>query len=147
MNILVATSQSQGAAPNDFCYTVEGELVWFPIPCDSPTCECKRAMSGLASHRATSTVRVVDRPDITFQELVDAIADSAETQGYQWLFDDVGQFARKQAEELTVVADGMGPAAVLERRDDYFLERLFCHELGWVALGAIHPPSHPESGT
>jgi len=147
MNILVATSQSQGAAPNDFCYTVEGELVWFPIPCDSPTCECKRAMSGLASHRATSTVRVVDRPDITFEELVDAIADSAETQGYQWLFDDVGQFARRQAEELTLVADCMGPTAVLERRNDFFLRRLFCHELGWVPFGAIHPPNRPESGT
>jgi hypothetical protein len=32
MKVLISTDQTQGWRANDFCWTVEGELVFFPPP-------------------------------------------------------------------------------------------------------------------
>jgi hypothetical protein len=56
MNALTATKQTQGWRDNDFCWTLEGELVFFPpIECGRGSiddgCGCRRSMAGLASQR------------------------------------------------------------------------------------------------
>jgi hypothetical protein len=68
MRVLVATKESQGTYPGDFSWTVEGELVRFPLAeCDcscSDRCGCKRSFAGFSSHRATTTAIVAERPDL-----------------------------------------------------------------------------------
>jgi hypothetical protein len=66
MNVLTASTQTHGWRDNDFCWTVEGELVVFPpIECGrgsiDDVCGCRRSMAGLVSHRATTTIEVTDR--------------------------------------------------------------------------------------
>jgi hypothetical protein len=151
MKVLVATSQSQGAAPDDFCFTIEGELVWFPPPCDrgakssAGDCGCRRSMGGLASHRATTTVITVSRPGLRFEDLVTAIADSIEAQGYHLTL-PCERVARDQAIELTKAANEMDPGTVLDRRGDYLCRRFFIDDVGWVALGAFGQPSDQSQG-
>ena len=39
MRVLVATSHTQGERPDDYCWTIEGELVRLPLlECDCPDC-------------------------------------------------------------------------------------------------------------
>lgn len=65
MKVLVATKQTQGRRPDDFSYTLAGELVrWPPVVCDCDDCGCARAMEGLASHRGTTTFTVAERADL-----------------------------------------------------------------------------------
>ena len=65
MKVLVATSHTQGQRPDDFCHTLEGELVRLPVVvCDCPDCGCERAVEGLASHKATTTFTIAERADL-----------------------------------------------------------------------------------
>ena len=65
MKVLIATNHTQGQRPDDFCDTLEGELVRLPaVVCDCPDCGCERAVEGLASHKATTTFTVADRTDL-----------------------------------------------------------------------------------
>jgi hypothetical protein len=65
MKVLVATEETQGRRPNDFCFTEEGELVLFGSECSRETidgpCGCRRSLVGVRSGMATTTVRVVER--------------------------------------------------------------------------------------
>ena len=72
MRALVATDQTD---PRDggFSYTVPGELLTAPPPCDKFGCGCRWSFNGLSSTVGTTLALVVDRPDIdpaTFAELV-----------------------------------------------------------------------------
>jgi hypothetical protein len=87
MKVLTATSQTQGWRENDFCWTVEGELVFFPqIECGRGTidddCGCRRSMAGLVSHRATTTMKVTERKDLNPDTYFTLIADGLESQRY-----------------------------------------------------------------
>lgn len=68
MKVLVATTRTQGDVADDFCWTVEGELVRIGSPCASDEaggsgrCGCGRAFEGLSSVRATTTAQVRDLP-------------------------------------------------------------------------------------
>src|SRR5688500_14089654 len=90
MRVLVATARTQGDGPGDYCHTVEGELVQFPMMecCNSAQCGCGRGFAGLASHRATTTALVADRPEIDRAELRQALADSVERGGWSGMFTD-----------------------------------------------------------
>jgi hypothetical protein len=135
MNVLVATADSQGAAADDFCWTIEGELVWFPPSCDdtSDECGCRRSFGGLASHRATTTAKIVHRDDLSFVEFARAILDSVVAQGYGPAA-DVRTLAIAQAVVLRGAAGKMEPGAVLERRDEFLRRRFHTDEFGWLAL-------------
>jgi len=68
VRVLVATAKTNGDVAGDFTCCVEGELVMIDEPCardrhdPDSGCGCARAFSGLASHRATTTACVADRP-------------------------------------------------------------------------------------
>lgn len=125
MKVLTATKKTQGWRDNDFCWAVEGELVVFPpIECSCGSvddgCGCHRAMAGLASHRATTTIEVRERKDLNHKTYFALVADGLEAQGYlrpnslrdpevrNWLVDVVG--------ELEISARVFPAGAVLERR-------------------------------
>src|SRR3990172_8245236 len=66
VKVLVATAETQGERSNDFCHTVEGELVTWPaLECSGESvdggCGCRRALCGVGSLKATTTAKVVER--------------------------------------------------------------------------------------
>lgn len=112
MKILVATALTQGMHPGDYHHCVEGELVWVQDPCDRDIrdsrmpCGCGRGFAGAASHRATTTARVVESV-LTRKELVMAFRTSLKDGGWpvDWA-DDVADdniFAAAQFPTGTVV--------------------------------------------
>lgn len=90
MKVLVATKEEQGAHEGDYCWTMEGELVAVgSLACvESDRCGCSRGFPGLASSRATTTAKVVDRPHITVDDLRGAVRDWLERDGWFDLLDD-----------------------------------------------------------
>lgn len=66
MKFLVATKEAQGRRKSDFFWCKEEEPVHFSFECDSDKdnidgrCGCRRSMSGLLSHKATTTMKVVN---------------------------------------------------------------------------------------
>ncbi len=78
MKVLVATHETQGTVPGDYCYTVDGELVTATTVecCEPDRCGCGRGFPGLASSRATTTAIVVERPELTDGDLETAVRDS-----------------------------------------------------------------------
>ena len=96
MLVLVATNELQGTSPDDYSFTVEGELVT-PLAAECASgerCGCDRGFPGLASGFATTTALVVDRPGVTEDDLRDAVFDWLDRTGWIELFE---QAARERA--------------------------------------------------
>lgn len=75
MKLLVSTKETQGKRTSDFSHADEGEPVYMGGgPCDRDKenidggCGCMRAMIGLKSQKATTTMKVI-QSDITLEEL------------------------------------------------------------------------------
>lgn len=70
MKLFVATRA--GAEDGDYSHTVEGELVRLPVTCDTPGCDCGRAMTGMASGQSTTTftIRDLDMTRDMYRELL-----------------------------------------------------------------------------
>lgn len=116
MNVLVATARTQGTGPGDFCWTVEGELVYLGPVCgrdrddpDDGGCGCGRAFAGLSSQRSTTTA-LVDL-DISRGDYLQAVAAGLDQAGWR------RQHAGETAEALLAVA-------VVEQRVDAVHERI-----------------------
>ncbi|NVI88242.1 hypothetical protein [Actinomadura sp. BRA 177] len=58
----LAAPPAPGDRPDDFAWTMPGELLTLPPVCDSPGCACERAFLGTASLRGSSTGIVIDVP-------------------------------------------------------------------------------------
>ena len=134
MKVLTATGQTQGWRDNDFCWTVENELVFFPpIECSRGTtddeCGCRRSMAGLVSRRATTTIRVADRVDLVPDIYFTLIADGLQSQGYvtEELMENpnVSDWVHDLTDELIYLAGRCPVGAVLERRGDFVVPRIF----------------------
>lgn len=132
MKILVATNDTQGQRDNDFCHAVEGELLVFPpMECDGEPvdgeCGCHRAMAGLASHRATTTIKVEDRTALDRDSYFCVIVDGLQQQGYvtEELMShvDVQEWLRELVDDLLGSAALFRSGTVLERRGDYLCVR------------------------
>lgn len=87
MRILVATHLTNGTAPGDYDFCVDGEIVYMQEPCgqdmrdpDGP-CGCGRGFAGTNSHHATSTAQVVES-DLPPADLREAIRSSLEAGGW-----------------------------------------------------------------
>lgn len=120
MKVFVATYDGQGGRPSDFSWTVEGELVSIPFECGTERddidgrCGCRRAMSGLASAKATTTFKVVEM-NITIADYEAAVAESNCRCG--WAEDaQVTPEVRREAAELLAYAHEFPVDRVLERR-------------------------------
>ena len=76
MLVLEATSNRQGERPGDYHWCNDGELAYSQgLDCSNPGCGCARGWAGFDSHRATTTVQVVDRPELTVHDLASALAE------------------------------------------------------------------------
>jgi hypothetical protein len=83
MLVLIATNELQGTAPDDYGFTVEGELVT-PVAAECASgerCGCNRGFPGLASGFATTTAMIADRPGVTDDDLRDAVFDWLDRSG------------------------------------------------------------------
>ncbi len=134
MLVLVATNESQGAAPDDYACTVEGELVT-PIATECSNgddCGCNRGFPGLASGMATTTAMVVDRPGVTEQDLRDAVYDWLDRGGWIDLLEDTAA-DRTDADEDEDTSD-------LEDVDD-IVEAIIDEHVEMIAeVCAAYPP-------
>lgn len=124
VKLFVATARSQGRRPDDFCWTVEGELVRFPgVTCSCPGCGCDRAMAGLSSSRGTTTFMVRDLPDLDVGAFVELLKDALEREG--WLRSTEDQaWAVAWAGEHVSAAARFEEERVLELRRGRIVERL-----------------------
>lgn len=78
MHVLTATAQTQGIEPDDFSFTVPGELVRLPYGhCFDDACGCQRAFVGLGSRRATTSALVVNRPELRPLDVWNLLVGSA----------------------------------------------------------------------
>lgn len=125
MKILVATRETQGLVAEDFSWTVEGELVRWPlIECASgPSCGCERSFPGLASHKATTTVKVVELDALDQAGLVRALLDDLVASGITVIDDEARRYVEDEADDLARVASLFPTGTVLGRRGDYVYAR------------------------
>lgn len=125
MKLLTITNEKQGTRANDFCFGNEGEIAKFGSVCDRATvddkCGCKRAMVGLSTSKASTTVKVTD-VDITKQHLVDALAFSYVT-NWQMPVLDAKQLAASEAANLIKYASIFEDSAVVEIRGNKLATR------------------------
>ncbi len=141
MLVLIATNELQGTAPDDYAWTVEGELVT-PVATECASgdrCGCARGFPGLASARATTTAMVVDRPGITEQDLRDAVHDWMDRGGWIELLEQtaadrsiadhdevdamVEAIIDEHVEMITAVCAGFAEGTVVERHGTLVMER------------------------
>jgi len=126
MKVLVVTKETQKQRENDFSWTDEGELVTFASECDGEAvdgvCGCRRAMSGLTSHKATTTMKVVEQ-NITANDLEIALRASYIQAG--WGTGKVTvEMAKEDAQELIRLAAAFPIGTVIEKRGSKFKTRI-----------------------
>jgi hypothetical protein len=93
MLVLIATNELQGTSPDDYSFTVEGELVT-PVAAECASgerCGCDRGFPGLASGFATTTAMVAERPGVTERDLRDAVFDWLDRNGWIELFEQTAE--------------------------------------------------------
>ena len=139
INVLVSTTVTQGAAPGDFCWVPEGELVArYGVVCarerpDGSGCGCGRAFAGFTTHRATTTAMVV-QVDMTEAEWRAALHQTLVDTGWVELMtaDEVAELIDELVEIDLRSAAQLPVGTVLGRRayyepdgtiDDMFLDR------------------------
>ncbi len=128
MKVLVATKETQGDRKSDFSYTNEGELVYFGSECDSEeidgSCGCRRAVCGMESHKATTTMKVAELP-LTEDEYKAKYAAYLVSSGWVKQDDAAGlkEWTDGDVKELHRIATEFPTGAVLERRGDQIQER------------------------
>ena len=128
MQVLVATSRTQGTDPRDYCWTVEGELVLGgPIlECRrADQCGCGRGFPGLASSRATTTATIVDRSELNRELLGLAIEDSLGRQGWLGALgqDEVDQGVEDEVQLIELITGIFNVGTVLGRHGTHVFSR------------------------
>jgi len=123
MKVLIATSETQGKRKNDFFWTDEGELIMPAFTHDGETvdgpCGCKRSMSGMSSHRATTTFKVLEMP-LTESELTKAVEKSLVGGGWIKPGKHDGEQVRMA---VNIIKDAVEPfphGTILERRGNMY---------------------------
>ena len=127
MKYLVATKETQGRRKSDFFWCEEGEPVSFSFECDSDKnnidgrCGCRRSMSGVRSHKATTTMKVVDL-SISKAKLEKILRRNLSEGG--WLVNkkpaETKARIRYEIDELMRIAKGFDIGAVIEKRGNKF---------------------------
>jgi len=124
MLVLEATSKRQGERDGDYHWCTDGELAYQQgIDCQRPDCGCERGWAGFDSHRATTTVEVVDRPDFTVADLAAELARSLCDGGWIDAADPSHDMVVAFVDEIIEYAGHFGEGAVLERDGEWIRER------------------------
>ncbi len=127
MLVLEATSERQGDRDDDYNWCTDGELAYCQgTECSNPDCGCDRGWAGFDSHRATTTVRVVDRPDFTVADLAGELATSMSDGGWIQVADPADPLVAAVVGEIIECANHFGEGAVLERRGGLITVRHDC---------------------
>jgi hypothetical protein len=119
MQILVATTETQGVRPNDFNYLESGEPVYLGFVCDRDRrdpdggCGCGRSFAGLDSHRAGTTAQVVER-ELDLDAYRSLIARGLAEEGWTSLTEPAA--LADLTDELVRLAGAFPVGTVLERR-------------------------------
>jgi hypothetical protein len=93
MLVLIATNELPGTNPDDYSFTVEGELVT-PLAAECASgerCGCNRGFPGLASGLGTTTAMIAERPGVTDDDLRDAVFDWLDRSGWIDLFEETAR--------------------------------------------------------
>ena len=124
MNILVSTKEKQGQRKNDFSSSTDGEFVRMTNECDGEAvdgkCGCRRSFAGFVSHKATTTVKVIDSP-LTREEFIEKLTESLVSSG--WAKRDDNSEIVEDAEELLNMAAAFDVGMVVEKRGTKIQER------------------------
>jgi hypothetical protein len=114
MKVFVAAGPGAKKRPDDFSWTVDGELVRLAFDhCDCPDCGCDRSVAGLASSKATTTFTVIDNPELDTARYVEALRDAIGRQGFL-ADDDEDDWVEELAGEQLRLAAAFTPGRVLE---------------------------------
>ncbi len=138
MLVLIATNELQGTTPDDYSFTVEGELVT-PLAAECTSgerCGCNRGFPGLASSFATTTAMVVDRPGVTEDDLRDAVFDWLDRSGWIDLFEET---ARERSDASDDLFDPGGDVddlieAIIDEHVDCIREICAAYPVGTVVV-------------
>ena len=118
----------QGVRDTDYHWANSGELVYLPaLDCSSPHCGCILGFAGFESRRATTTARVVERPDLTVEDLCRKLAESLHAGGWIPTVDPSDGLVVELATEIVELAlrfGRFGPGAVIERDGEMVVHRL-----------------------
>jgi hypothetical protein len=128
MKVLVSTKETQGQRKNDFSWANEGELVTFSMDCDGEKvdgrCGCRRSMSGIVTHKATTTMKVID-VDIRPTQLLPALVEGIrEAWGTVMKDKEIIEMARNDLRELLQLADVFTVGKIVERRGNKYQTRI-----------------------
>jgi len=127
MKVLVATKETQGRRKNDFSWTDEGEFVGFSFECDGERvdgrCGCRRAFSGLHSHKATTTARVVEK-EMTVEQYLGIYHKSLISAGWIEEGNPLPLESKGEAMELLRLAATFPTGMVVEKRGDTLQTRV-----------------------
>jgi hypothetical protein len=122
VKVLVATTATQGQRPNDVCAASQGELVRPPAvehpqePVDS-ACGCRRVLVGVDSGEPTTTVLVLDQPELTVGALRRVLfASFGRARAVRPGDCDSETWVAAVTEELAKAAAAFPVGVVLERR-------------------------------
>jgi len=131
MKLLTATREDQGQHEGDYCYAIEGELVFLGFVCATDEadpdggCGCGRGFSGMSSMKATTTAMVRDL-DVSSADVRLAIEGYFHSAGmgpdvigrrdFASLIDDT-------LEEIVGIASTLPAGAVVGRRLDQVVRR------------------------
>jgi len=128
MLVFEATDELQGVRGDDYHWATTGELVHLPaLDCSSPSCGCTRGFAGFLSHRATTTAKVVERPDLTIEVLSSQLAESLYKGEWIAACDPADDLVAELAIEIVELATRFGrfgPGAVIGREGDTLTHRL-----------------------
>jgi hypothetical protein len=147
VKVLVATTEAQGIRTGDYAHAVDGELVYVPVSgcqrsdggdpatwCD-PTgeggCGCWRGFAGMASTRSTTTAMVVERFDLTGEDVWMALSDSLERQGHigsPWTTEEADLF-RHLFQRMLATASHFPTGSIIERQGERIRRRTMAEPL------------------
>lgn len=117
MKIFVATKETQGTNPKDFSFTEEGELVTLAAMEDEGcNCGCKNAMAGVATHKGTTTFKVIES-NMTGREFIIVILKGLVHAGWYEKMENrkAIEHAKETARELIRLASLFPIGAILEK--------------------------------
>ena len=137
MRVLVANNDLQGSAPDDYAFTVDGELVAVVVAecSDAEQCGCERGFPGIASNRATTTAAVVELEHVTREEVRDVLTDWVERSGWSDMFRSASDISDDEVDELVAsvvdehidaieaVAQSFAVGTIIERTGTEFRAR------------------------